>query len=78
MKDNRIHPSGQTAQLLVNRLFLVPRGRRPDRKEIESDGARTRSYLRQRQADILAVNAMRSREGSEDGLRREYIEEPVG
>ncbi len=66
MKDNRIHPSGQTAQLLVNRLFLGPRGRR------------TRSYLRQRQADILAVNAMRSREGSEDGLRREYIEEPVG
>src|SRR5258705_89011 len=32
MKDNRIHPSGQTAQLLVNRLFLGPRGRRPDRR----------------------------------------------
>jgi hypothetical protein len=78
MKDNRIHPSREAAQLLVNRLFLGRRGRRPDRKEIESDGTRTRSHLRQRQAEILAVNAMSSREGSEDGLRREYIGEPVG
>jgi hypothetical protein len=53
MKEFILTSNGQTGQLLVNRLFL---GRRPNRKEIESDGARTRSHLRYWQKEILVIN----------------------